>query len=174
MRNRRSQILKSRTQAPVLVGTVLLFMSVLTFGQRNKPYREDLSGLRPKVDQALTYTVEKDTVLKKNPNVTPLKTVNAVVDVVLDSINVLNLTRKFIDGYTIQIYSGQKREDAMNVKKKMQDELPDLSANLQYQQPKFRVTVGKYFSKLEAQRDLLTLKSRFTTAILIPEKIMIR
>jgi endo-alpha-1,4-polygalactosaminidase (GH114 family) len=85
-----------------------------------------------------------------------------------------NLMRKYIDGYTIQIYSGQKREDAMNTKKKMQEEVAELTASLQYQQPKFRVTVGKYFSKLEAQKDLLILRRRFSTAILVPEKIPIK
>ncbi|MBS1506848.1 MAG: SPOR domain-containing protein [Bacteroidetes bacterium] len=152
----------------------LLFISVFSYSQRNKPYREDLSGLRPRIDQPLSYSVEKDTSVKKNAYSSPTKTVNAKVDAVLDSIDVFNLTRKFIDGYTIQVYSGQKREDAMNTKKKIQDELPDLVSNLQYQQPKFRVTVGKYFSKLEAQKDLLALKGKFATAILVPEKIMIR
>lgn len=151
-----------------------LLLSLVSFGQRNKPYREDLSGLRPNIGQPLSYAVEKDSVIKKDSYGIPTKTVNAKVDAVLDSIDVFNLTRKFIDGYTIQVYSGQKREDAMNTKKKIQDELPDLISNLQYLQPKFRVTVGKYFSKLEAQKDLLALKGKFATAILVPEKIMIR
>jgi arginine deiminase len=114
-------------------------------------------------------------VIERNIIVTaPIKTVNAKVDAVLDSLDLFNLMRKYIDGYTIQIYSGQKREEAMNAKKKMQEEVPELIANLQYQQPKFRVTVGKYFSKLEAQRDLLSLQRRFSTAILVPEKILIK
>jgi hypothetical protein len=165
--------MKNKTRGLCLVAA-LLFISSFGYSQRNKPYREDLSGLRPKVDQPLSYTPEKDSLIKKNTYVGPTKTVNAKVDAVLDSIDIFNLTRKFIDGYTIQVYSGQKREDAMNIKKKIQDELPDLISNLQYQQPKFRVTVGRYFSKLEAQKDMLALKGKFATAILVPEKIMIR
>ena len=106
--------------------------------------------------------------------VNPTKNVNAKVDFVLDSIDRLNALRKFIDGYTIQIYSGQNREDANTAKKKMADEADDLTANLQYIQPKFRVRVGNYFSKLEAQKDLMRLKPLFPNAILIPEKIPIR
>jgi endo-alpha-1,4-polygalactosaminidase (GH114 family) len=96
------------------------------------------------------------------------------VDAVLDSIDRYNLVRKFVDGYTIQIYSGQNREEAMNTKKKMNEEIPELSANLQYQQPKFRVTVGKYYTKLEANPDLVRLRTSFSSAILVPEKIQIK
>jgi hypothetical protein len=134
-----------------------------------------LSKLRPKFEEPVETKTEKDTALEqKNVTVTPTKTVNTKVDVILDSLDLFNLMRKYIDGYTIQIYSGQKREEAMNTKKKMQDEVPELTANLQYQQPKFRVTVGKYFSKLEAQKDLLALRRKFSTAILVPEKILIK
>ncbi len=97
-----------------------------------------------------------------------------MVDFVLDSIDRLNGLRKFVEGYTIQIYSGQNREDANSAKKKMVDEHTGLKADLQYIQPKFRVSVGNYFSKLEAQKDLMRLKPLFPNAILIPEKIPIR
>jgi hypothetical protein len=96
------------------------------------------------------------------------------VDAVLDSIDRFNLMRRSVDGFTIQIYSGQNREEAMNTKKKMSSEIPDLIATLQYQQPKFRVTVGKYFSKLEAYEDLSRIRRSFNSAILIPEKVAIR
>jgi hypothetical protein len=141
----------------------------------DKNYSENLSALRPKV------VVPVDTPRKDNSNqkqvttsITPTKTVNAKVDAVLDSIDRYNLVRKFVDGYTIQIYSGQNREEAMNTKKKMNEEIPDLTANLQYQQPKFRVTVGKYYTKLEANPDLVLLRTSFSSAILVPEKIQIK
>ncbi|SRR5258708_8519369 len=154
---------------------IFLFVSFCSTAQKNKPYHEDLSKLHPKFEEQPEAKIDKDTSQeKKFVTVTPIKNINAKVDVVLDSLDLFNLMRKYIDGYTIQIYSGQKREDAMNAKKKMQEEVPQLSANLQYQQPKFRVTVGKYFSKLEAQKDLLLLKRKFSAAILVPEKILIK
>ena len=155
---------------------VFFFLITFTaFSQKNKPYHEDLSKLRPKVELQEDTKFKTDTVIeKKQESITPVKTVNTKVDAVLDSLDLFNLMRKYIDGYTIQIYSGQKREEAMNAKKKMQEDVPQLIANLQYQQPKFRVTVGKYFSKLEAQKDLLTLRRKFSAAILVPEAIPIK
>ena len=138
-----------------------------------KTHHEDLSLVRPKFAMPVDSVKETVTQESKIP-VTPTKNVNEKVDFVLDSIDRLNGLRKFIEGYTIQIYSGQTREDANNAKKKMVEEVPDLTADLQYIQPKFRVRVGNYFTKLEAQKDLMRLKPIFPNAILIPEKISIR
>lgn len=141
----------------------------------DKPYYENLSAHRPTVTLP-TETPYKDTATqtKVTTLVTPTHNVNEKVDAVLDSIDRYNQVRKFIDGYTIQIYSGQNREEAMEAKKKMTTDLPEYSANLQYQQPKFRVTVGRYFTKLEAHPDLVKLRNSFTAAILVPEKIQVR
>jgi len=143
----------------------------------NQPYYESLYEVRPRVTVPVDSTPTSSTDMvtpEKTETVTFTKTVNEKVDVVLDSIDRFNLMRRSVDGYTIQIYSGQNREDAMNTKKKMNEERPDLTANLQYQQPKFRVTVGKYYSKLEAYQDLSRLRTIFPAAILVPEKIPIR
>ncbi|HCZ37544.1 MAG TPA: hypothetical protein DHV26_16615 [Cytophagales bacterium] len=141
----------------------------------DKPYYENLATHRPKVTLPSENT-SKDTAnqTKVIAVVTPTHHVNAKVDAVLDSIDRYNQVRKFVDGYTIQIYSGQNREQAMEAKKKMTSDLPEYTANLQYQQPKFRVTVGRYFTKLEAHPDLVKLRSSFTAAILVPEKIPVR
>jgi len=139
------------------------------------PYREDLSVHRPK------FVIAKDTTPKTQETdpvqavvVKPSRNVNGKVDAILDSIDRFNLTKRFVDGFTIQIYSGQRREDAMNTKQKIIEDTPELIANLQYIQPKFRVTVGHYFTKLDAQKDLTRLKRYFSTAILVPEKILIK
>ncbi len=140
----------------------------------SKSYYEDLAGNRPKF-------VNSEDTTKKNPEQEPVlvaakptKNVNGKVDPILDSIDRFNLTRKFLDGFTVQIYSGQNREDAMNAKQKMNNGAPDLTASLQYIQPKFRVTVGNYYTKLEAQKDLVRLKRIFPNAILVPERILIK
>ena len=62
----------------------------------------------------------------------------------------------------------------MNAKLKVITDTPELTANLHYVQPKFRVTIGNYFTKLEAQKDLMRLKKIFPNAILVPEKILVR
>jgi len=141
----------------------------------DKPYSENLAVHRPKVILPVENT-SKDTATQTKvvDSVTPTHHVNEKVDAVLDSIDRYNQVRKFVDGYTIQIYSGQNREQAMEAKKKMTTDLPEFTANLEYQQPKFRVTIGKYFTKLEAHTDLVRLRTSFSAAILVPEKIQVR
>lgn len=155
-----------------------IFFFLLAIGcqaQRStKPYYEDLSSLRPKVKFEAEATVDSVKIRKTVSPIPVQYAVNKKVDAVLDSIDRFNLTRKFVDGFTIQIFSGQKRDEALNANKRMAELVPDLKANVQYQQPKFRVTVGKYFTRLEAQKDLYRLKRIFTNAILVPERIMIK
>jgi hypothetical protein len=162
----------------IFIWLLILFMMSCVGAQKasDKPYYESLSEVRPRVTvppDSVASSATSSVVVDTQP-VSFTKTVNEKVDVVLESIDRFNLTRRSVDGFTIQIYSGQNREEAMNIKKKMSTDLPELTANLQYQQPKFRVTVGKYYSKLEAYQDLTKLRQNFSSAILVPEKIAIR
>jgi len=153
--------------------SMLLVLSCAAQKKDSKSYyHEDLYNLRPKFQEPIDTVQKTNTMIKMDVPAT--RNVNAQVDPILDSINRFNLTRKFIDGYTIQIYSGQNREAAMDAKKKMISDISGMNAELEYNQPKFRVRVGSYYSRLEAQRDLVRLKHYFPNAILVPEKIMVR
>jgi len=142
----------------------------------NDAYTEDLTVARPSYESDNIDSIEApSTNVKPTQMIAATNTVNAKVDMVMDSLDKLNQLRKYVDGFTIQIYSGPKREDALGAKAKMVKTIgDDLEADIQYTQPKFRVTVGQYFSKLEAQKDLMRLKDYFPNAILVPEKILIR
>ncbi|MFZ6011850.1 MAG: SPOR domain-containing protein [Bacteroidota bacterium] len=140
-------------------------------------YSEDLSVWRPKVEAPKDTTkVTGTTDQKKNPHqyVEPKFTVNEKLNMVLDSIDRININQKFVDGFTIQVYSGIKREDALTTKKQLGYSLPTLEADVQYVQPNFRVRAGKYLSRLEAQKDYMAVKRYFPNAIVIPDRIYIR
>ena len=180
MRNCNSQHVEERSLVQLLLGPqarnfsflILVLVAMSAAGQKRNTkayYHEDLYSLRPQFPEVVDSIPRNMGAAKTE--VVPVHTVNEKVNDVLDSINRFNVTRKLIDGYTIQIYSGQNREEAMNAKKKMLMEIPGLTGELEYNQPKFRVKVGAYYSRLEAQKDMLTLKRSFPTAILVPEKI---
>lgn len=138
-------------------------------------YHENLTLVRPNYEvEAVDSSIINSSTKGNAPFIAPTHTVNAKVDMVLDSLDKLNQLKKFVDGFTVQIYSGPNREDALSAKAKMVKEMSDLEADIQYTQPKFRVTAGKYFTKLEAQKDLMQLRIFFPNAILVPEKIMIK
>ncbi|GAB1446085.1 hypothetical protein MASR2M41_18360 [Flammeovirgaceae bacterium] len=141
----------------------------------NDAYTEDLTAVRPSYKSEDINSREELTPIEQPRVMAATNTVNPKVDMVMDSLDKLNRMRTYADGFTIQIYSGPKREEALGAKAKMVKAIgSELEADIQYTQPKFRVTVGQYFSKLEAQKDLLRLRGYFPNAILIPEKIPIR
>jgi hypothetical protein len=137
-------------------------------------YTEDLSSLRPKpqpVAQNTGTAVNPGEERKATPYVEPKFAVNKQVDVVLDSIDRINQSRKFVDGFTIQVYSGLKREDALNAKRQLSTSFPTIESEVQYAQPNFRVKAGRYYDRMNAQRDFLSVKRVFPSAILIPDRI---
>lgn len=161
----------------VVSGTILFFgcaSKVTTSGTAGTgKYSEDLSVWRPEVVKVVDSTAANTGPERTRTNqyVEPRHAINNQLDAVLDSVYRQNLDRGFIDGYTIQVYSGIKREDALNNKKKMSQSLPDLESEVQYMQPNFRVRTGKYLSRLEAQKDYLAVKRYFPNAIVIPDRI---
>jgi hypothetical protein len=136
-------------------------------------YSEDLSVVRPKVEMPKTDTTITQTDRKQTAYVEPKYTINEQLDGVLDSISSINRTQKYIDGFTIQVYSGSKREEALNIRKQITTSVPELDSEVQYVQPNFRVKAGRYLHRLDAQKDYMTLKQYFPSAIVIPDKISI-
>ena len=166
-----------------LAGCMLIFgcasrvTSSTSSGSSGK-YSEDLSVWRPEtkstaeeVDTAATRPEQR---IRTNQYVDARLAINDQVNSVLDSIHEQNISKGYVDGYTIQVYSGTKREDALNVKKKMSQSLPDLASDVEYRQPNFRVRTGKYLTRLEAQQDYLEVKRHFPNAIVIPDRIQIQ
>ena len=133
-------------------------------------YSEDLSVLRPKVEIPKDTVVKATDRTKSNTYVEPKFAVNQKLDAVLDSIDKINLSRKFVEGFTIQVYSG-KREQALETKKQLANLIPEINSEVQFTEPIFRVKAGKYFSWMDAQGDFTLIKKYFPAAIIIPEKI---
>ena len=141
-------------------------------------YSEDLSVWRPETNTAGetvdTMAARPEQRIRTNQYVDARYAINDQINTVLDSIHEQNINEGYIDGYTIQVYSGIDREQALNIKKELSQSLPELESDVQYRQPNFRVRTGKYLSRLEAQRDYLDVKRHFPNAIVIPDRIEIQ
>ena len=160
-----------------IVLPILLTACSCVSGQRSKsnskPHYESLT------DNRLKFPAVTDTVLKteNEPEVEFLPAKQAVteqVNGILDSIARFNKARLFIDGYTIQIYSGLKKEEAMNSIKRMKEVNNGMTPELHYFQPKWVVKYGSYFTRMEAQRDLQTIRMFMPTVILVPDKVALK
>ena len=77
------------------------------------------------------------------------------------------------NGYRIQIFSGPARSDAYQVQAKFQAKFPGVRSYMSYTVPNFKVKVGDFRTKLEAEKFRQELQSSFSGLFIIPEKINI-
>lgn len=74
-------------------------------------------------------------------------------------------------GYRIQIYFGAHRKKANKIKGKFLEEYPGIPAYLVYQQPYFKIRVGNFHNKLEAQKLYYELVPKFKSVLIVPDKV---
>lgn len=118
-------------------------------------YNEELSAVRkiemPSDTAKHSSPPTKSPDEKRDPSIylEARHSVNQTLDAVLDSIDRINAQIGMVDGFTIQLYSGTLRDEALNAKKQIASTMPELDSDLQFVQPNFRVRVGKYFIRME-------------------------
>ena len=75
------------------------------------------------------------------------------------------------EGYRVQIFSGSDRKGAFDAQAKFQEKYPDQRTYLIYREPNFKVRVGNYRSRLEAEKMMQELRPWFSGLFIIPGKI---
>ncbi len=75
------------------------------------------------------------------------------------------------EGFRVQIFSGLKREDAYSAQSKFKSLYPGIASYVSYVQPNYRVRVGDFRTKLEAQKLVNDLKKQYPSLFIFAEKI---
>lgn len=83
----------------------------------------------------------------------------------------INAENESIEGYRIQIHFGGEREKAKAVKTKFLQQFPEVPAYEVYQQPNFKVRVGDFRTRLEAQKFMNEIASSFPSAFIVSDDI---
>ena len=134
-------------------------------------YSEDLSVHRPKMETDNSDTNSNTEVTQES--YTPL---TGHIQSELDSINRFsyeqNKEGKYVDGYVIQVYTGDSRDIANQTRSQMDEFFPELDAKVSYRQPNFRVKAGRFTDRLKANRIHQQVKEEFPRAILLPERFL--
>lgn len=76
-------------------------------------------------------------------------------------------------GYRVQIYNGNDRNKATNIKIDFMRRFPGVRTYLTYVSPHFRVKVGDYRSRQEAQRIYEQVKAFYAPCMIVPDIIVI-
>ncbi|WP_461450856.1 SPOR domain-containing protein [Mucilaginibacter sp.] len=74
-------------------------------------------------------------------------------------------------GFRIQVFNGSDRNGAYTAQAKIQDRFPELHTYLSYRDPNFKVKVGDFRSRLEAEKMVEEMRPAFTGMYIISEKI---
>jgi hypothetical protein len=128
-------------------------------------YQEDLSGSLPKFPD---YKEASKQVLPE------LISSSQAVDQQLSDLHKKvydkNKSEPFFTGYTVLVFSGIDRNTAFKTRDDINTYFPDLSPEMQYQQPRYLVKVGQYAYKMEAQKVFSRVKSLFPSARIMQDK----
>ena len=136
-------------------------------------YSEDLSVHRPVMD----YQTESnsDSSETEAEEFIPLTGhIKAELDSIINISVAQNKERKLVNGFFIQIYTGNSRVEANRIRNKVDSYFPDLAPKISYHQPNFRVKAGRFTNKLKAHRIFNEVKSEFPKALLVPTRFVIK
>lgn len=139
-------------------------------------YSEDISIYREAEPEPVFDKITKESVKESSIDKTFIEPTNGI-ETELDSVNKIIMASKadvrYIDGYTIQLYSGNDRDMANQVRFSAIEVMEESKPIIGYEQPNYKVRVGQYYSRLEAYSDFKAFKEAFRRAVLIPYKIPI-
>ena len=78
-----------------------------------------------------------------------------------------------VNAFTIQIYSGSSgsaRSEAQSTKNQVTSLYPEFSNYIEYEQPNYKIRVGNFRTRLEADRALMTVKKTYSNAFILQPK----
>lgn len=78
----------------------------------------------------------------------------------------------YFSGYTILVFSGIDRNQAFNIRDEIALNFPDLPTEMQYQEPRYLIKVGRYGYKFEAQKNFSMIKAQFPTSRIIQDRFL--
>lgn len=74
-------------------------------------------------------------------------------------------------GFRVQIFTGGNRKEAYNAQAKFQEQFPEIRSYVIYSEPNFKVRVGDFRTRMDAEKLVEALKKSFEGMFIIQEKI---
>ncbi|WP_229214107.1 SPOR domain-containing protein [Dyadobacter flavalbus] len=144
-------------------------------------YREDLATVRPRPKLAEPVTEKKPdaaTPLPSKPasgaNADKPLYVNKKLETVLDTLAKQNKSIRYINGFRIQIYVGNVRQEADEAKSYIYQTFPDMFPYVTYTQPTYRVKVGDFMYRSDAEQYLELIREQYSSAVILADRVEIK
>lgn len=95
---------------------------------------------------------------------------NEKVNTLIEQKRTFNKTNKSSVVYKIQLYNGNE-EDAYEIRRNFNISYPEYKTTILYKPPEWKTQVGDFKTRLEADRALNIIKTKFAGAIVLEDKI---
>ena len=143
-------------------------------------YREDLAAVRPRYEYVEPVIKTPET--RKEPKSSGTTTattdkplyVNKKLETALDTLAKQNKSIRYINGFRIQIYVGNVRQEADEAKSYVYQAFPDLNPYVSYSQPTYRVKVGDFMYRSDAEQYLETIREKYASAMILADRVDIK
>lgn len=133
------------------------------------PLVADVARFRPKIEPAPPVTRPTTPTA---PTTAPDDTERA--DNQLAAWTAANQQIKSAPGFRILAYTGNSRDDAMRIRTAVIRRDPTEHDYLLYEQPTFRLKIGDYFSRLEAEQALARWRDVIPQGLIVAEPVNVR
>jgi hypothetical protein len=96
------------------------------------------------------------------------------VNELTDLYKTYNKSNDLTDGYRIQVYFSNDRQEAYNNKSKLYKEMPDDKCYVEYEEPYYKLRIGDYATRMEAYDKLREVITKYPGAFVVKAKVRIR
>lgn len=134
-------------------------------------YTEDISGYLPPIPTDTTIQHPETAPATMAAASTPDPVAQQLDSVLILANNYIAANTRYIEGLTIQLYSGNDRNEAKNEQFKAIRYFPDGNPRLIFDQPNYKVRMGSFYTSLEAYPEFKKAQEKFPKAILVPTRI---
>ncbi len=145
--------------------------------KNDKVVNEDLSQYHPRYkssNEPDVISTEKTTTMPASTVTDAPLHVNKRLDTILDTIAVHNKSIKFTNGFRIQIYVGNDRKAADDAKIYTYQTYPEIFPYLSFQQPIYKVKIGDFLNRMDAERYFSDIKDLYPSAMILPDRVEIK
>jgi hypothetical protein len=108
---------------------------------------------------------------QKKTGTIKVKGENIFLDSLIEKVKETNSIHKTIKGYRIQLFSGTERNNANDVKTRFLKLYPEFNAYLLYNQPYYKIRIGDFRTRLDAEVAYNKIKSVFDECIIVSDNI---
>jgi hypothetical protein len=132
-------------------------------------YQEDLDDSRIVYPDLEEQIAKEETTPKYEGDV---GTADADLEIALNNLKESNKAEMYWSGYTVLVYSGIDRDLAFKTRNDLFTFFPDFKTDMQYQQPRYLVKVGKFVNRIEALTYYHQLKENFPSSRIIQDRFL--